>query len=114
MGGSVEEPSGPRAAEDAGGRGSKLGQRRPKDTGAQASAIRADRDAAQGFGEKWRHRVEGLPNARHRSMLKVILGETVEHQRFFDQALQGRKDLLGRRADGAGTPGVVLPTRWVE
>jgi hypothetical protein len=47
-------------------------------------------------------------------MLKVILGETLEHKRFFDQALAGREDLLGRRADGAGTEGYVLPTRWVE
>ena len=44
-----------------------------------------------------------MPNARHRSMLRVILGETLEHKRFFDQALAGRTDLLGRRADGAGT-----------
>jgi hypothetical protein len=47
-------------------------------------------------------------------MLNVILGETTEHQRFFEQALAGRKDLLGRRADGAGTGGGVLPHRWVE
>jgi hypothetical protein len=46
-------------------------------------------------------------------MLNVILGETEEHRRFFDLALAGRADLLGRRADGAGTGGGVLPTRWV-
>jgi hypothetical protein len=64
--------------------------------------------------EKWRPRIEKLPNARHRSMLGVILGETLEHQRMFEQALAGRTDVLGRRADGAGTEGEVLPTRWVE
>ena len=61
--------------------------------------------AAQTFVDTWRPRVEAMPNARHRSMLRVILGETLEHKRFFDQALAGRTDLLGRRADGAGTGG---------
>jgi hypothetical protein len=46
-------------------------------------------------------------------MLHVILGEVAEHKRFFDLALAGRTDLLGRRADGAGTGGGVLATRWV-
>jgi hypothetical protein len=55
-----------------------------------------------------------MPNARHRSLLRVIIGETIEHQRFFEQAIAGRKDLLGRRADGAGTGGGVLGKRWVE
>ena len=73
-----------------------------------------DRDQARGFVEKWRSRIDALPNARHRAMLRVVLGETLEHQRMFEQALAGRSDVLGRRADGAGTPGQVLPTRWVE
>ena len=48
-------------------------------------------------------------------MLNVILGETLEHKRFFEQALAGRTDLLGRRADGAGTGGGVLPhAGWIE
>ena len=73
-----------------------------------------DSRAAQTFVDTWRPRVETVMNARHRGMLRVILGETLEHKRFFDQALAGRKDLLGRRADGAGTGGGVLDTRWVE
>ena len=73
-----------------------------------------DRDAAQQFVERWRPRLEALPNARHRSMLRVILGETLEHKRFFEQAVAGRGDLLGRRADGAGTGGGVLGVRWIE
>ena len=81
---------------------------------AQRSVIVADRDAAEKFVERWTPRVDALPNARHRSLLKVILGESLEQQRFFDQALAGRQDLLGRRADGAGTTGSVIPTRWVE
>jgi hypothetical protein len=46
-------------------------------------------------------------------MVNVILGETLEHKRFFDLALAGREDLLGRRADGMGTGGGVLGSRWV-
>ena len=80
----------------------------------QRSVMTDDRDAAMKFVERWTPRVDALPNARHRSLLKVMLGETAEQQRFFDQALAGRQDLLGRRPDSAGTKGVVLPTRWVE
>jgi len=79
----------------------------------QRSVIAADRDGAARFVEKWRSRIDALPNARHRTMLHVILGETVEHKHFFELALAGRTDLLGRRADGAGTGGGVLATRWV-
>jgi len=79
----------------------------------QARVIAEDRDGARTFVERWRPRIEGMPNARHRSMLQVIIGETLEQQRFFEQALAGRTDLLGRRADGAGTGGGVLPERWV-
>ena len=86
---------------------------RSKGKDAQREVLAADRDSAQQFLDKWRGRVDGLPNARHRVMLNVILGETAEHKRFFDMALAGRTDLLGRRADGAGTGGTVLPTRWV-
>ena len=89
---------------------------RPSGKGAepQPSIISTDRDAAQAFVDKWRGRVPAITHARNRNMLNVILGETLEHKRFFEQALAGRADLLGRRADGAGTGGGVLPTRWVE
>jgi hypothetical protein len=80
----------------------------------QAQLIGEDRDGARTFLDKWRPRMEALPNARHRSMLRVVLGETAEHRRFFEQALAGRSDLLGRRADGAGTGGGVLGVRWIE
>jgi predicted transposase YdaD len=85
-----------------------------KDRDLQAELIAADERDAQGFVDSWRTRIEGMPNARHRSLLRVILGETLEHKRFFQQALAGRSDLLGRRADGAGTPGEVLGVRWIE
>jgi hypothetical protein len=81
---------------------------------AAASVIQPDRDAAAAFVEKWRPRIDTMPNARHRTMLRVILGETLEHKRFFEQALEGRSDLLGRRAEGAGTGGGVLGTRWIS
>jgi hypothetical protein len=80
---------------------------------AERSVIAQDHDGAQQFVDKWRPRVETVKHARHRTMLNVILGETLEHKRFFEQALAGRDDMLGRRADGAGTAGRVLPTRWV-
>ncbi len=88
-------------------------QTRGKAIDAQASVVREDRDGAQAFVERWRPKVENVTNARNRSMLRVILGETLEATRFFDQMIAGREDLLGRRADGAGTPGEVIPTRWV-
>jgi hypothetical protein len=80
---------------------------------AQASIVREDRDAAQAFVDGWRDKVEKATNARHKIMLRVVLGETLEARRFFDQMAAGREDLLGRRADGMGTPGAVIPTRWV-
>jgi hypothetical protein len=73
-----------------------------------------DRDAAA-FVDRWKPRVEAMPNARHRGMLRVILGETLEHKRFFEQALAGRTDLLGRRGDQLGpSHGTVLASRWIE
>ena len=80
------------------------------------SLFERGRADAQAFIERWRPRVEAMDNARHRAMLRVILGETREQQRFFEQALAGRTDLLGRR--GRRTPGRrmgdVLPARWIE
>jgi hypothetical protein len=71
--------------------------------------------SAQAFLDRWRPRVEAVEQARHRAMLRVILGETREQQRFFEQALAGRTDLLGKRGDAAGpAQGDVLPARWIE
>ena len=69
----------------------------------------------QAFVDRWRPRVDGMSNARHAKMLQVILGEALEQKRFFEQALAGRTDLLGKRADVLGpSHGEVLPTRWIE
>lgn len=75
--------------------------------------IEQDARDAGAFVERWRPRVAALDHARHRGMMTVVLGETLEQKRFFDMMLAGRDDLLGRRADGAGTGGGVLPERWL-
>jgi hypothetical protein len=80
---------------------------------AERSVLTGDRDGTRSFIEKWTPRVDALPNARHVTMLRIMLGEIREQQRFFEQALAGNQDLLGRRADGAGTGDGVMGTRWV-
>lgn len=90
----------------------------------QASGAGAARDRvvveedihdAQSFVDRWRPRVEALSNARHRKMLNVILGETLEQKRFFEQAHAGNVDLLGKRTDDVGPRvGQVRSTRWIE
>ena len=81
---------------------------------AEQAVIADDSRLMQAFIERWTPRVQSMANARHRRMLQVILGETAEHKRFFDQMLEGRDDLLGRRHANVGTGGGVLATRWVE
>ena len=66
------------------------------------------------FVERWRPRVEAVTHARHRIMLQVVLGESLEHGRLFEQAASGFEDLLGRRTTHAERVGGVLPTRWQE
>ena len=66
------------------------------------------------FVERWRPRLDHVTHARHRNMLNVILGESLEHRRFFEQAAAGLEDLLGRRTGGVERVGAVLPTRWLE
>jgi hypothetical protein len=83
-----------------------------------ADAVRAAvQDDARGAGEflaAWRPRVQAMTQARHRKMLELVLGEVAEHLRFFEQAAEGRLDLLGRRPAGVGTGGGVMATRWIE
>lgn len=77
--------------------------------------FRDDARLAQEFVDRWRPRVDAMTNARHRGMLAVILGETLEQKRFFEQALAGNLDLLGRRPEHTGERvGSVLATRWIE
>lgn len=87
----------------------------PSRTGTADAVFADDARQAKAFLEKWQPRVEAMRHARHRNMLRVILGETIEQQRFFEQALAGRRDLLGTRTEKAGKlVGAVLPTRWLE
>jgi hypothetical protein len=66
------------------------------------------------FVERWRSRIEPMTHARHRTMLNVLLGETLEHRRLFEQGAAGSEDLIGRRTDDAERVGGVLSTRWME
>ena len=66
------------------------------------------------FVERWRPRIETVTHARHRTMLNVVIGESLEHRRLFTQAAAGFEDLLGRRTGGVPRQGAVLSTRWME
>jgi hypothetical protein len=79
-----------------------------------ASIVEDDASHLRGFLERWTPRVAEMTHARHRTMLNVVLGESREHQRFFEQAANGFEDLLGRRTASGPRIGGVLPTRWVE
>ena len=73
-----------------------------------------DAKANQDFVAKWRPKVDAVTHARHKGMLKVLLGEMLEHKRFFDQAAAGRTDLLGLALPINQHSGTVIGTRWVE
>ena len=73
-----------------------------------------DANENQRFVEKWRDRVEPVTNARHKGMLEVILGEMLEHKRLFEQASQGRTDIIGTHLAINERRGKVIDTRWIE
>jgi hypothetical protein len=92
-------------------------ERTPTGQAADAARVVLEEDAreAQSFVDRWRPRIDGMPNARHAKMLRVVLGEVLEAKRFFEQALAGRTDLLGRRGETLGpSHGEVLASRWIE
>jgi hypothetical protein len=107
-----------RAIEELGASAGELPLRSPLASGSTAEAARTlageDARTAAEFLARWQPRVAAMTHARDRKMLELVLGEVAEHQRFFSQAAEGSVDLLGRRPDGAGTGGGVLPRRWVE
>jgi hypothetical protein len=76
--------------------------------------LQDDERILKAFVEKWRPRVDDVTHARHRTMLGVILGESLEHARMFEQAADGFEDVLGKRTSLAARVGAVLPTRWLE
>jgi hypothetical protein len=73
-----------------------------------------DARANQAFVDRWRATVEDITHARHKGMLKVVLGEMLEHKRFFDQAAAGNTDLIGTHLAINTRRGVVLGERWLE
>jgi hypothetical protein len=81
--------------------------------GGALELMQQDAAGALAFVDDWRERIERVTNARHRGMLRVILGETLEHKRFFVQAVAGQEDLLGRRVDAGARRGEVMGSRWV-
>jgi hypothetical protein len=83
-------------------------------TGAWTSLAADDARANQQFVESWKPKVEMVTHARHKGMLKVILGEMLEHKRIFDQAAAGRDDLIGTHLSINQRTGVVANTRWME
>ena len=74
----------------------------------------ADAEANTRFVDKWRDPVEQVTNARHNGMLRVILGEMLEHARIFEQASQGRTDIIGKSLPIHTRRGEVIGTRWIE
>jgi hypothetical protein len=88
---------------------------KPSRKGADAVRELAGEDARRNkqFVDKWRGRIEQVTHARHQGMLRVILGEMLEHERLFDQASQGRSDIIGKPMSIHERRGKVLASRWV-
>ena len=79
--------------------------------------VAQDARDTEAFVKRWRARLDEVTHARHRNMMNVILGETLEQKRSFEQIAAGREDVLGRRANGPGSPGTgggVMGVRWIE
>lgn len=72
-----------------------------------------DAGANARFVEKWRAKIDDVSNARHKGMLKVVLGEMLEHKRLFDQAAAGNKNLIGTSLAINDHSGDVMPVRFV-
>ncbi len=86
----------------------------PGRKGRFTSLVEQDARDAEACVATWRPRVGTITNTRHANMVNVIVGETLEHQRFFAQIAQGNEQVLGLRMAGAGTGHGVLTDRWVE
>ena len=85
-----------------------------KGAGGWRSLAAEDSRSNQDFVDMWKPRVEAVTHARHKGMLKVILGEMLEHKRIFDHAAAGRDDLIGTHLAINQRTGVVADTRWME
>jgi hypothetical protein len=102
-------PAAPIAAVSEPGKG-----RKSSDASNFQNILNEDARLLGGFVDKWRDRVKGLDHARHRTMLDVVLGESLEHKRLFEQGASGLEDVIGRRTGGVERVGEVLPARWQE
>jgi len=76
--------------------------------------VAVDAEQAGALIAKWKPRAAEIRSDRHRKLVGVIVGETSEQQRFFQQVGAGQDDLLGRRMAGASTGDGVMPVRWVQ
>jgi hypothetical protein len=85
-----------------------------KGTHAELDLMANDARDNQQFVTRWRDRVEKVTNARHQGMLRVVLGEMLEHKRLFEQAAAGRTDITGTALPINERRGKVIDTRWVE
>lgn len=86
----------------------------PGKKGSFTPLVAQDAKDAEALVAKWRPRLDTIANVRHRKMVNVVLGETLEHQRFFAQIAAGNELVLGSRLPGASTGHGVLPDRWQE
>jgi hypothetical protein len=84
------------------------------ESGQAPGIFRDDARLEQEFVSRWGGPAAKVTNARHHGLLRVVLGEALEHRRFFEQAAAGRTDLLGRHPDGVEASGRVLGSRWLE
>ena len=56
-----------------------------------------------------------MTHARHRTMLNVVLGESLEHQRLFDAGRRAASRICSASGPAAALRvGGVLPARWQE
>jgi len=108
LGAGLPAPAQPIAVPEVG----KVG--RTVDPAAFRGVLEDDATRLAAFIERWKPRVEAMTHARHRTMLRVVLGESAEHERLFRQAAAGLEDVIGRRTTGSARVGAVLSTRWQE
>ena len=104
----VPPPSSTLPVPEVGKQGKKM------DPAAYRGVLEDDATGLAAFVDRWRPRVKDMTHARHKTMLDVVLGESLEHSRLFAQAAAGFEDVLGRRTGGVARVGAVLPTRWQE
>ena len=92
----------------------EVGKHKKVEPSAFRAILEDDGRHLQAFISKWRSRIDEVSHARHRTMLNVVIGESAEHMRLFEQAATGFEDVLGKRTGGVARQGGVLSSRWME